>query len=134
MLVIDSRARAPGGTLDAFQIRIAPAIEGVCGVSLLYASIANPDDNEVELYWLVRIREFGLPIRSASGADSSSFVIPVNSAQGFRTLHKAESDFNHIELQTPSNSIYSLTVEVSLPGGGRPFMTDDWFLVIGLSY
>ena len=134
MLVVDSRARAPGGSLDSFQIRIAPAIEGVCGVSLLYASLANPDDNEAELYWLIRVREFGLPVRSASGADSGSFVVPVNSAQGFRTLHRSESDFNHIEVQQPANPIYSLTVEVSLPGGGRPNMTDDWFIVIGLSY
>ena len=49
MLIIDSRAREPGGSLDAFQIRIAPAIEGIRGVSLLYASLANPEDNEAEL-------------------------------------------------------------------------------------
>ena len=40
MLIIDSRAREPGGSLDGFQILIAPAIEGIRGVSLLYASIA----------------------------------------------------------------------------------------------
>ena len=47
------------GSLDAFQIRIAPAIEGICGVSLLYASIANPLDDEGEMYWSVRIASSG---------------------------------------------------------------------------
>ena len=48
MLVVDSRAREAGGSIDAFQIRIAPAIESVHGVGLLYASIANPDDETAE--------------------------------------------------------------------------------------
>ena len=61
ILIVDSRARLPGGSIDQFQIQIQPAIENVRGVSLLYASLANPDDNEAEMYWLARIREFGLP-------------------------------------------------------------------------
>ena len=101
MLIIDSRARLPGGSIDQFQVHITPAIENVRGVSLLYASLANPDDNEAELYWLVRIREFGLPVRSAANSDSCSFVIPVSSPQGFRSLHAAESAFNRIEIQAP---------------------------------
>ena len=95
MLIIDSRAREPNGSLDAFQIRIQPAIEfDIRGVSLLYASIANPDDEAAELYWGIRKREFGLPIRSAANSDSATFIVPVNSAQGFRTLHRAKSDFS----------------------------------------
>ena len=134
MLIIDSRAREPSGSLDAFQIRIQPAIEGITGVSLLYASIANPDDLAAELYWGIRIREFGLPIRSAANSDSVTFIVPVNSAQGFRTLHRAESDFSRIEIQQPATPIYSLTVEVSLPGGERPGLQDEWLLLVGLHY
>ena len=132
MLVVESRAREPGGSLDSFQIRIQPAIENVRGVSLLYASLANPDDNEAELYWLARIREFGLGVRSAVNIDSSTFVIPVSSAQGFRSLHAAESAFNGIEIQTPAAPIYN--VEIGLPGGGRPNMQDEFVLIIGLNY
>ena len=134
MLIVDSRAREPGGSLDGFQLRISPAIEGVRGVSLLYASIANPDDEAAELYWGIRIREFGLPIRSAANSDSATFIIPVNSSQGFRTLHRAESDFSRIEIQTPATPIYSLTVEVSLPGGQRPQLQDEWLMLVGLHY
>ena len=134
MLIVDSRTREPGGSLDGFQIRITPAIENVRAVSLLYGSLANPDDNEAELYWLVRIREFGLPVRSAASSDSSSFVVPVSSSQGFRSLHAAESAFNRLEIQSPAQPIYSLNVEIGLPGGGRPNMTDEFLLILGLEY
>ena len=134
ILIMDSRARLPGGSIDQFQIQIQPAIEGVRGVSLLYASLANPDDNEAELYWLARIREFGLPVRSAANSDSCSFVTPVSSSQGFRSLHAAESAFNRIEIQSPAQPIYSLNVEIGLPGGGRPMMTDEFVLIVGLEY
>ena len=83
--------------MDAFQIRIAPAIESVRAVSLLYASIAIPDDEAAELYWGIRIHEFGLSIRSAATSDIATLIVPVNSAQGFRTLHRAERDFSRIE-------------------------------------
>ena len=134
MLIVDSRARLPGGSIDQFQVHITPAIENVRGVSLLYASLANPDDTEAELYWLARIREFGLGVRSAANSDSCSFVIPVSSAQGFRSLHAAESAFNRIEIQSPAQPIYSLNVELGLPGGGRPRMQDEFVLIIGLEY
>ncbi len=134
MLIIDSRAREQGGSIDQFQIRIAPAIENVRGISLLYASLANPDDEAAELYWLARIREFGLGVRSAANSDSATFVVPVSSSQGFRSLHAAESAFNRIEIQSPAQPIYSLNVEIGLPGGGRPNMTDEFVLIIGLEY
>ena len=60
LLVIDSRERNDGGSLDSFMLRLNPAIADIKGVSLLYASIGNPEDNHSELYWNLRIREFGL--------------------------------------------------------------------------
>ena len=103
-------------------------------MSLLYCSIANPDDEAAELYWGIRRREFGLPIRSAENSDSATFIVPVNSAQGFRTLHRAEIDFSRIEIQQPATPIYSLTVEITLPGGQRPGLQDEWLLLVGLHY
>ncbi len=71
---------------------------------------------------------------TAVNNDSSTFIVPVNSAQGFRTLHRAESDFSRIEIQTPATPIYSLTVEITLPGGQRPGQQDEWLLLVGLRY
>ena len=76
----------------------------------------------------------GLPIRAAANANSGTFVVPVNSAQGFRTLYRAESDFSRVEVQQPATPIYSLTVKITLPGGERPGLLDEWLLLIGLHY
>ena len=127
MLIIDSRAREPGGSLDGFQIRIAPAIEGIRGVSLLYASIANPDALLGHPYtgiWLANPQRGELGQRNVYCAGQL----------GFRTLHRAESDFSRIEIQTPATPIYSLTVEVSLPGGQRPGSSSEWLMLVGLHY
>ena len=134
LLVIDSRERNDGGTLDSFMLRLNPAIADIKGVSLLYASIGNPEDNHSELYWNLRIREFGLPVRCAQAGDDSTFIIPVNSAQGFRTIHKAGTDFSHVTVQQPAQEIQLLHVDLGLPGGYRPGLTNDWFCVLGLTY
>ena len=134
LLVIDSRERNQGGSLDSFMLRLNPAIADIKGVSLLYASIPNPEDNDSELYWNLRIREFGLPVRCANAGDDTTFVIPVNSAQGFRTLFKSKADFSHVTVQQPAQEIQVLTVDLGLPGGYRPGLTHDWFIIIGLSY
>ncbi len=94
ILVIDSRDAAAQGlvTFDSFTVVIKQAICGLVSVRLLYANIPNPDDANIDLYWLLRIAEFGTPCRTANNQDGASFVIPVSSAQGYRTLHAAESN------------------------------------------
>ena len=67
-------------------------------------------------------------------SDSATFVVPVSSSQGYRTLFAAGQDYSHIELQQPATPIYSLSVEFSLPGGDSPNMTDEWFIVLSLTY
>ena len=134
MLVIDSRMREPNGSLDNFTVRLQPAITDITAIRLLYASIGHPDDLVPELYWLIRVSQFGLGVRSASGSDSASFIVPTNSAVGYRTLHRSQSDFNHIEVMRPSAAISSLDVSVILPGGERPGLTDEWMALIGLEY
>ena len=132
-LVIDSR-EAQQGNYDSFTVALKPAICGLKAVRLLYANIGNPEDNNVDLYWLLRISEFGLACRTADAQDGCSFIIPVNSAQGFRTLHRAESDFGHIALQQPAADIHRLSVDLLLPGGARPAIAEAWFFVLQLLY
>ena len=134
ILVIDSRDAAVQGNYDSFVVTLKPSICGLSSARLLYANIGNPEDNNVDLFWLLRISEFGTPCRTANSQDGSTFVIPVNSAQGFRTLHKAESDFGHITLQQPAADIHRLTVDLMLPGGARPSIQEPWFFVLELKY
>ena len=134
MLVIDSRMREPGGSLDSFTVRLQPAITDISAIRLLYVSIGHPEDLVPELYWLIRVSQFGLGVRSAAGSDSASFIVLTNSAVAFRTLHRSQSDFNHIEVIKPSAAISSLDVSVILPGGGHPGLTDEWMCLIGLEY
>ena len=134
MLVIDSRMREQGGSLDNFTVRLQLAITDITSIRLLYASIGHPDDLVPELYWLIRVSQFGLGVRIAAGSDSASFIVPTNSAVGFRTLHRSQSDFNHLEVMRPSAAISSFDVSVILPGGGHPGLTDEWMCLIGLEY
>ena len=66
--------------------------------------------------------------------DGATFCIPVNNAQGFRTLHRAESDFEAVALQQPAADIHRLTVDLMLPGGARPSIQEPWFFVLKLEY
>ena len=141
ILVVDSRDAEAQGVArpdyyDSFVIILKPAICGLKGVRLLYANIGNPEDNQVDLYWLLRVGEFGTPARAASASDGATFVIPVNSAQGFRTLHRAESDFECIALQQPAADIHRLTVDLMLPGGAHSSIQEPsrWFFVLKLEY
>jgi len=135
ILIVDARdAGTSASNYDSFVVPLKPAICGLRGVRLLYANIGNPEDNDVDLYWLLRVGEFGLPCRTANSSDGASFVIPVNSAQGFRTLHRGETDFSHIVLQQPATDIHRLTVDLRLPGGVRPNIQEPWFFVLELTY
>ncbi len=146
ILVIDSRDAAQQGLVnfDSFTVVLKPAICGLTSVRLLYCNIPNVENiganilniEDVHLYWLLRIGEFGTPVRTANIQDGSSFVIPVNSAQGFRTLHRAESDFSHshIVLQQPTADIHRLTVDLMLPGNSRPLISEPWYFVLELKY
>ena len=125
---------APQVSYDSFTVTLKPPICGLRGVRLLYANIGNPEDNNVDLYWLLRISEFGISCRTSTASDGATFVIPVNSAQGFRTLHRAESDFEAVALQQPAADIHRLTVDLLLPGGVRPAIQEPWFFVLELRY
>ena len=67
MLVIDSRMREPGGSLDSFTIRLQPAITDITAIRLLYVSIGHPEDLVPELYWLIRVSQLGLELGALRG-------------------------------------------------------------------
>ena len=96
ILIVDSRDAAAQGApnYDSFVVTLKPAICGLKGVRLLYANIGNPEDNQVDLYWLLRVGEFGTPCRTASGSDGRPSVFlsiaPKGSARftGLRAISK----------------------------------------------
>jgi hypothetical protein len=133
-LVLDSRDDTSKPSLDSFTIRLEPALVGVRRVRLLYANIANPEDDDGELYWYIRIPQLGLGVRGGPGTSGGTFVVPVSSAQGYRTVHRAESEFDSILLQEPAGQLDRLDVSLALHNGAAPGLTHDWHLVLGLEY
>ena len=131
-LVLDSRDRV-GGTLDSFTINLRPCLSGVKAVRLLWASVPNPVGNS-QPYWLVRVPQFGIGARAGAESDSSTWIVPVDSAQGYRSIFREASDYAELALQQPSMDISSLNVSIYTRGGTPAGLGNDWFLVLGLAY
>ncbi len=131
-LVLDSRDRV-AGSLDAFTVNLRPGLSGVKAVRLLWASVPNPVGN-TQPYWLVRIPQFGLGVRAGSETDSSTWIIPVDSAQGYRSIFRESSDYAEVCLQQPSSDISTLDVRIMTRGGAPAGLGNEWFLVLGVSY
>ena len=132
VLVLDSRDRV-GGTVDSFTINLRPCLSGVKAVRLLWASVPNPVGNS-QPYWLVRVPQFGLGVRAGSEADSSTWAIPVDAAQGYRSIFRESSDYAEVALQQPSTDISTLNVSIMTRGGTPAGLGNDWFIVLGLAY
>ena len=133
-LIIDSADRVSGGgSADSFTINLRPSLSGVKSVRMLWASIPNPVGN-VKPYWLIRVPQFGLPVRPSADGDSATFIVSVDSAQGFRTVHREKSDYPEVALQQPSCDISQLNVSIFTRGGTPAGLTNDWFIVLGLTY
>lgn len=132
-LIIDSRQRG-SGTIEAFRLQLNPAIAAAAKVCLLFASVPNPPTG-VEPYYIVRIPELGNHVRSADETSAGCWVIPVTSAQGFRTFHRAEGDFDERALQQPSGTISQLSVSIHNGDGSLADLGGfEWHLVLGISY
>ena len=131
-LVLDSRDRV-GGTLDSFVINLRPCLSGVKAVRLLWASVPNPVGNS-QPYWLVRVPQFGIGARAGAESDGSTWIVPVDSAQGYRSIFREASDYAELALQQPSMDISSLNVSIYTRGGTPAGLGNDWFLVLGLAY
>ena len=90
-LIIDSRDRTGPLSYDAFSITVSPAIAGATKVRLLFASIGIPLLS-TEPYYLIRCPQLGIGVRSAAGSSGTTFVIPVDSQPGYRTLFGSQSE------------------------------------------
>ena len=91
-LIIDSRDRTGPLSYDNFSVTVSPAIAGATKVRLLFASIGVPLASN-EPYYLIRCPQLGIGVRSAAGSSGTTFVIPVDSQPGYRTLFGSQSEF-----------------------------------------
>jgi hypothetical protein len=60
--------------------------------------------------------------------------VPVDSAQGYRSIFREASDYAELALQQPSTDISTLNVSIYTRGGTPAGLGNDWFLVLGLAY
>ena len=128
LLIIDSRDRLPGGSVNDFRVDLRNALSNVQSVRLLYANIASPS-GDVQPYYLIRT-SLGSHVRPAVEGDSATFVVPRSAASGFRTFHAENTTFPAIVFETPGRSLSSLEVSVRAHGGASAGLTGDWFCVV----
>jgi len=133
-LIIDSRDRTGPLSYDNFSVTVSPAIAGATKVRLLFASIGVPLASN-EPYYLIRCPQLGIGVRSAAGSSGTTFIIPVNSQPGYRSLFGSQNEFLYsANLQQPSDDISRLDFQILKYGGAAAGMTTDSYYVIELSY
>ena len=134
-LLIDSRDRISSTvSYDNFSVLISPAISNATGVRLLFASIGVPVTS-TEPYFMIRSPQLGLSVRAAAGGTGCTFVIPVSSQPGYRSLHGAENEFSHrVSLQQPAEEFSRLDFQVLVRGGGPAGLTDESYYILEITY
>ena len=134
-LLIDSRDRISSTvSYDNFSVLISPAISNATGVRLLFASIGVPVTS-TEPYFMIRSPQLGLSVRAAAGGTGCTFVIPVSSQPGYRSLHGAENEFSHrVSLQQPVEEFSRLDFQVLVRGGGPAGLTDESYYILEITY
>ena len=133
-LILDSRDRIGPLSYDTFSVAVSPAIVDATKIRLLFASVPVPLLS-TEPYYMVRCGQLGLSVRAASGASGCTFIVPVSSQPGFRSLHGAENEFSHKDaLQQPAEDISRLDVQILVRGGAAAGLTDESYYIIEISY
>ena len=134
-LIIDSRDRISSTVnYDSWSVLINPAISDATGVRLLYASIGVPIAS-TEPYFMIRSPQLGIAVRAAAGGTGCTFVVPVSSQPGYRSLHGAENEFSHkVTLQQPAEEFSRLDFQVLVRGGGPAGLTEDSYYILEISY
>ena len=133
-LIVDSRDRIGPLNYDTFSITVSPPIVDVTKVRLLFASIAVPLTS-TEPYYLIRCPQLGIGVRSAAGSSGTTFIIPVNSQPGYRSLFGSQNEFLYsANLQQPADDISRLDFQILKYGGAAAGMTENSYYVIELSH
>ena len=132
-LIVDSRDRQGALSYDNFSINVSPAIVGATKAKLLFASIGIPITS-TESWYAIRCSQLGLGVRTANAASGCSFIIPVNSQPGYRSLH-GMNEFSHVNtLTSPSEPITILSFSILKYNGAAAGLDTDSFYIIELSF
>ena len=107
-IVIDSRDLISGSNTN-FTIQLNQELIAPRKGTLLFANIPTANDN-VESYFLVRIQEFGIAVQSGSENGYGTFIVPITSGSGFRSLHQQNQDFT--SSVSIHNTIDQLNVQI----------------------
>ena len=133
-LIVDSRDRVGALNYDNFSINVSPAIVGATKAKLLFASVGVPLAS-TEPWFVVRSPQLGLGVRTANAASGCSFIIPVSSQPGFRSLHTSAGEFSHVNtLTSPSEDISRLDFSILKWNGAAAGLTEDSFYIVELSF
>ena len=133
-VIIDSRDRIGSVNYDTFSVLISPAISDATGVRLLFASIGVPLLS-TEPFYMIRCAQLGISVRAAAGGTGCTFVVPVSSQPGYRSLHGAENEFSHrVSLQQPAEEFSRLDFQVLVRGGGPAGLTDESYYILEITY
>ena len=133
-LIVDSRDRTGALSFDQFSINVSPAIVGATKAKLLYSSIGVPLTS-TEAWYVARCPQLGLGVRTANAASGCSFLLPVSSQPGYRSLHTSAGEFSHVNtLTSPSEDISRLDFSILKYGGGAAGLDTESFFVLELSY
>ena len=134
ILIVDSRDRLGALNYDNFSVSVSPAITGASSAKLLYSSIGIPATS-TEPWYAVRSSQLGLGMRTANAASGCSFLLPVSSQPGYRSLHTSAGEFSHVNtLTSPSEDISRLDFSILKYGGGAAGLDTESFFVLELSY
>ena len=109
---------------------VSPAIAGATKVRLLFASIGIPLASTVA-YYLIRCPQLGIGVRSAAGSSGTTFIIPVNSQPGYRSLFGSQNEFLYsANLQQQADDISRLDFSVLKYGGAAAGMTENSYYTV----
>jgi hypothetical protein len=130
-LIIDSRDKA-SGTDSNFKLNLTPAIHNAKKIKLLFANVPTSLDNE-EPFYLITIPQFSTTVSNHNGSNvEGTFIVPITSAGGFRSIHQTGSDFPLIA--TNEGVISMLDVRITNRFGVLIEPAGDMLLVIQLEY
>ena len=90
-IILDSRDKVSGSNSD-FVLQFNPALNNVNKATLLFGNIPIAETNS-ESYFLVQIPQLGISVRGGNPTSNGTFILPVTSGSGFRSIHQISSDF-----------------------------------------